>query len=232
MIDGHKVLGLIPARGGSKGIPRKNIRPLGGKPLIAWTIEVARNSQYIDRLVVSTDDQEIADTVRKWGADVPFMRPAELASDTARGIDVVLHALRELPEYDVVVLLQPTSPFRTVTDVDGAVSLWKKCGETVVGVTEARKSPYWMYLLDEEGRLQSLLTKAGETTNRRELPPAYALNGAVYVAGHQELQEQQTFLTPMSRGYEMPRERSIDLDSEEDWEYAEWMIERSGQRRE
>ena len=227
MIDGYKVLGLIPARGGSKGIPRKNIKLLGGKPLIAWTIEEAKKSKYIDRLVVSTDDEEIASVARKFGADVPFMRPDELATDSARGIDVVLHALGQLPEFDVVVLLQPTSPFRIVDDIDGAIERWREGQQPVVGVTKVSKSPYWMYLLDEQGKLQALLPQPAGAENRQELPPTFALNGGVYVASRQQLEEQQSFLTPMTRGYEMPQERSIDLDTKEDWEYAEWKLEKA-----
>lgn len=224
MIEGHKILGLIPARGGSKGIPRKNIRPLGGKPLIAWTIEEAQKSQYIDRLVVSTDDHEIADTARRWGADVPFMRPAELASDTARGIDVVLHALLKLPDFDAVVLLQPTSPFRIVEDIDGAIELWTQTGDSVVGVTEVSKSPYWMYCLREDGRLQQLLPDRPSVATRQQLPKAYTLNGAVYVSSLTMLRGRGSFVHSDTAGYLMPVMRSIDLDSEFDWKFVEFLL--------
>ena len=117
-----KVLGLIPARGKSKGIPRKNIKNLCGKPLIAWTIEESLKSKKLDNVVVSTDDEEIADIAQKYGADVPFMRPAELAGDSTSGIDTVLHAIDELPDFDSVLLLQPTSPLRTSTDIDSIIN--------------------------------------------------------------------------------------------------------------
>ncbi len=225
MIEGKKVLGLIPARGGSKGIPRKNVRLLGGKPLIAWTINEAEKSNYIDRLIVSTDDTEIAETARNWGAEVPFMRPAELASDTARGIDVVLHAIRELPRYDVVVLLQPTSPFRTVEDIDGAIQLWTKTGDSVVGVTESSMSPYWMYSLGGNGQLTELFPKP-PSANRQDLPSAYVLNGAIYTASADNVRKYESFLRPVARAYVMPVDRSVDLDSPFDWEYAEYLVSR------
>lgn len=226
MIERHKILGLIPARGGSKGIPRKNIRPLGGKPLIAWTTEEAKKSKYIDRLVVSTDDHEIADTARRWGADVPFIRPAELASDTARGIDVVLHALRELPDFDAVVLLQPTSPFRSVEDIDYGLEIWASTRGPVVGLTAASKSPYWMYQLSDDGRLTELLHKPERASNRQSLPQVYVINGAVYVGSCASLSEIRSFVTSETRGLQMPRHRSIDLDTEVDWDYAEWILTR------
>jgi CMP-N,N'-diacetyllegionaminic acid synthase len=121
MIGERKVLGLIPARGGSKGVARKNIREVRGKPLIAWTIEEARRSIYLDRLVLSSEDTEIMEIARSFGCEVPFRRPEELAADDTPGIDPVLHALRELPGFDYVALLQPTSPLRTAEDIDGCI---------------------------------------------------------------------------------------------------------------
>ena len=227
MIDGKRVLGLIPARGGSKGIPRKNVRSLGGKPLIAWTIEQGKESRYIDRLVVSTDDRQIADVAREWGADVPFLRPDDLATDDARGVDVVIHALQELPEFDVVVLLQPTSPFRVTGDIDAAIALWKDNeSSSVVGVTEVAKSPYWMYRIRDDGALTELLPKPASAANRQQLPKTYALNGAVYVTTAASLLELESFLSPSARPYVMPSDRSVDLDSQLDWLYAEWLIGR------
>src|SRR5262245_25182815 len=124
MIDAKRVLGLITARGGSKGVPRKNVRPLGGKPLLAWTIEAARNAPVIDRLILSSDDAEIIEVARAWGCEVPFVRPPELATDTADSVEVVRHALSTLGEdYDYVVLLQPTSPLRTGEDIENCVRL-------------------------------------------------------------------------------------------------------------
>ena len=121
MIEGKKVLAVIPARGGSNGVPRKNIIDVGGKPLIAWTIEEARKSKYIDRLILSSDDREIIEIAKRWGCEVPFEQPAEMARDGTPGIAPVLHAIEMLPDYDYVVLLQPTSPLRQVEDVDGCI---------------------------------------------------------------------------------------------------------------
>lgn len=221
MIQGRRVLAIIPARGGSKGVPRKNIRPLAGKPLIAWTVEEAKKSQYIDRLIVSSEDAEIIATAREYGCDAPFVRPAELAADETPGIDPVLHALEALPEhYDLVVLLQPTSPLRTVEDIDGCI---RQCVEAqvpfCVSITDVDKHPFWMFTLPENNVLQPLLAADGDMRSRRrqELPPVYVLNGAVYVADTQELQQHRTFVTAATAGYVMPKERSADIDTETDF---------------
>jgi CMP-N,N'-diacetyllegionaminic acid synthase len=221
MIQGRRVLAIIPARGGSKGVPRKNIRSLTGKPLIAWTVEEAKKSQYIDRLIVSSEDAEIIRTAQHYGCEAPFVRPVELAADETSGIDPVLHALETLPEhYDLVVLLQPTSPLRTVDDIDGCI---RRCVEQgapfCVSVTEVDKHPFWMFTLPENNVLQPLLPADGETRSRRrqDLPPVYVLNGAVYVADTQQLQQHRTFVTADTAGYVMPKERSADIDTETDF---------------
>lgn len=221
MIQGRRVLAIIPARGGSKGVPRKNIRPLAGKPLIVWAIDEAKKSAYIDRLIVSSEDTEIIDTAREYGCEVPFVRPAELAADETPGIDPVLHALDALPEqYDLVVLLQPTSPLRTVEDIDGCI---RQCVEDnapfCVSVTEVDKHPFWMFTLPENHVLQPLLTADSAMRGRRrqDLPPVYVLNGAVYVADVRHLQQHRTFVTAGTAGYAMPRERSADIDTETDF---------------
>jgi CMP-N,N'-diacetyllegionaminic acid synthase len=224
MVEDKRILGLIPARGGSKGIPRKNIRPLLGKPLLAWTIEEALKSEYLDSVIVSTDDDEIAATALEWGAMIPFIRPAFLASDTARGIDVVIHVLEELPENDVVVLLQPTSPFRSVLDIDQAIELWSEKRRPVVGVSETSKSPFWMYSINESGMLVPLLKPPANAANRQQLPKAFALNGAVYVSDRESIVRHKSFLLEDTVPYIMPAERSVDLDSEADWNYAEYLL--------
>lgn len=223
MIGGKRLLGLIPARGGSVGIPRKNIRRLGDKPLIAWSIDVARRSQHLDRVVVSTDDGEIAACARTHGAEVPFMRPPALATATAQGIDVVLHALEQLLDVDAVALLQPTSPFRSVDDIDQAIEDWDSSGRTVVSVTESPKSPYLSFRI-EQSALVPLLRHPTSGTNRQQLPVTYVLNGAVYVAGRSTLLAERSFMTAATRAYLMPTERSLDLDSESDWKYAEFLL--------
>ena len=219
------LLAIIPARRGSKGIPRKNIKPLMGKPLIAWTIEAAKRTSCIDRLAISTDDEEIAAVARDLGADVPFMRPAELAVDDTPGIATVLHAISQLPCYDWVLLLQPTSPLRSAEDIDG---IWNLCQErgarTVVSVCEVLKHPYWIYHCDAQQRIQPFIKNSSDATRRQDLTPAYALNGALYLAKTDWLIEKQTFIGPETLGYIMPPERSVDLDTPQDWRWVEFLM--------
>ncbi|MGC5324873.1 cytidylyltransferase domain-containing protein [Brevibacillus sp. SYSU BS000544] len=227
MIQDKKVLAIIPARGGSKGVPRKNIRELCGKPLIAWTIEEAKKSKYIDRLILSSDDQEIIAVSREWGCDVPFVRPKELALDTTPGIEPVLHALELLPGFDYVVLLQPTSPLRIVEDIDLAIEC---CADSIEGycvsVVKQDKSPYWMYELDQVNRMKKTIQLDDKinTTRRQNLPDVFSLNGAVYVAKVEKIKESGSFLTEHTIAYVMPRERSFDLDEELDFYVAETIL--------
>lgn len=216
MINGMSVLAIIPARGGSKGVPRKNIREVGGKPLIAWTIETARFSRYVDRLITSTDDPEIAAVAESCGCELPFLRPAELARDETPGIAPVLHAIEALDvRYDLVVLLQPTSPLRSVEDLDGSLELLLAQGAPAcVSVVAPDKSPYWMYRRGEGGGLVPILE--GEFTRRQDIPEVFALNGAVYAAKTGWLLRRETFVTPETVGYLMPKERSLDIDDELD----------------
>ena len=225
MYGNKRILGLIPARGGSKGLPGKNIRPLAGKPLLAWTIEAAQQSEFVDRVVLSSDDEAILDCGRRWGADVPFVRPAPLAADDTPGMAVVRHALEQLPGYDHVVLLQPTSPLRSGKDVDGAIQrLFSANAPACVSVTPAEKSPYWMYFLSGDYRLQPVLPLADRAVNRQSLPDVYVLNGAVYVAEIGWLQQSGSFLSEQTVAYLMPVERSVDIDSERDFALAEaWL---------
>jgi len=224
MINGKTVLAIIPARGGSKGVPRKNIRELAGKPLIAWSIEAAKKSQYIDRIVVSTDDQEIAEVATQWGGEVPFLRPSELAQDSTPGIAPVLHMLSNLePSYDLVVLLQPTSPLRTVEDIDGTIALMlNRNAKACVSVVEPDKSPYWMYTIEKNGYLHPALE--GDYSRRQELPAVYALNGAVYAADVSWLYDKKTFLDEQTLAYIMPKERSADIDTELDFKITELLL--------
>ncbi len=216
MIEGKTVLAIIPARGGSKGVPRKNIREVAGKPLIAWAIEETKKSGYIDRVVVSTDDQEIADIAVQWGGEIPFLRPAEMARDDSPGIAPVIHILNTCDFlYDLVVLLQPTSPLRTVEDIDGAIAHMVCQNATAcVSVVEPDKSPYWMYTMNGDGHLVPLLE--GDYACRQDIPKVYALNGAVYVAETSWLLRTKTFVTDETIAYIMPKERSIDIDTETD----------------
>jgi len=219
-----KVLALVPARGGSKGIPRKNVKRIAGKPLIAWAIEAALRSPLLAAVAVSTEDQEIAEIARQWGAQVPFLRPPELAQDDTPGIDPVLHALDQLPEFDAVLLLQPTSPLRTTEDIDGCVGLaLARQLPSVVSVSEPEKHPYWMYRLGTDQRLQALMD-VPPASCRQELPPVYVLNGALYFARTNWLRQHRTFVTAETVAYIMPQERSVDLDSPLDWKLAELLL--------
>jgi len=218
---------LIPARGGSKGIPRKNIKLIAGKPLIVWTIEAALRSSLLSAVVVSTDDPEIADIARQAGAQVPFMRPAELAQDQTPGLDPVLHALDQLPQYDSVLLLQPTSPLRTTEDIDGCLNLVaQKNALSVVSVTEAVIHPYWAYRLNAD-QTMARFVDAAPIARRQDLPAAYALNGAMYFAEANWLRRSGSLVTAETLAYEMSTEHSVDLDTPLDWKFAELLLKES-----
>ena len=214
MIGKKRVLGIIPARGGSKGLPRKNVLDLAGKPMIAWSIAAAADSQFIDRCIVSTDDEEIAAVARKHGCEVPFMRPAEHARDHSTTLDVALHALDELQGFDLVVILQPTSPLRSTHDIDQTIeAIVAHQAPSAVSVYEPAKSPYWSYRTNDDGRLVSLLDKELASRRRQELPAAYVLNGAVYVARVDWLRQNRRFVTDETVAHVMPAERSLDVDT-------------------
>lgn len=230
MIEGKKALGVIPARGGSRGVPGKNIRVVAGKPLIAWTIEEAKKSKYLDRVVVSSDDDEIIRVAKEWGGDVPFVRPEELARDDTPGVEPVLHAMRALPGYDYVVLLQPTSPLRSALDIDGCLELCVKQGfPACVSVTEPDKSPYWMFKIDRDGRILPIMQEEEVIPRRQDLPPVYVFNGAIYIANCGWLEKIRAFIAPETRAYQMPKERSVDIDTELDLLYVELFL--TGQNR-
>lgn len=220
------LLALIPARGGSKGIPRKNIRPFCGKPLLQWTVDVALAAPSVDRIVVSTDDPETAEVALAVGAEVPFLRPPELASDTAPGIASVLHALEQLPEVSHVLLLQPTSPLRLVEDVEAIIALRRKAGRpAAVSVTPSKKHPSWIYCLSPQLQLEPLLSFP-QAVCRQQLPPTYSLNGALYLASRTYLEQERSFLTAETLGYVMPPERSVDIDSPLDWQWGEFLMQK------
>lgn len=219
------VIGLITARGGSKGVPRKNIRELAGKPLIAWTIEEALRSQELDRVIVSTDDKEIASISRQYGAEVPFIRPLKLALDASSHVDVILHAIdwfteQEQYEMDYVALLQPTSPFRIAEDIDGAIRFAReKNAKSVIGMMEAPSHPVCLRGMDEEGLLVELSDAQKESMLRRQvLEDVYAFNGALYILRVDAFKEKLTFRPYQETyGYKMPTERSWEIDTE--WEF-------------
>jgi CMP-N,N'-diacetyllegionaminic acid synthase len=217
MIGGSKVLAVIAARGGSKGLPGKNIIELAGKPLVVWSIEAARRSQYIDRLILSSENEDIIAVAKRFGCEVPFRRPAELATDSAAADLVLVHALDHLDEaFDFFVLLQPTSPLRTAGDIDGAIELCVRSGAPAcVGMCESPKPAEWMYRVGDDGRVRPVL---GEiiALRRQELPATFVVNGAVYVARVDWYRRHRAFLSPETVAWRMPRERSIDIDTELD----------------
>jgi CMP-N,N'-diacetyllegionaminic acid synthase len=219
------ILAIIPARGGSKGVLRKNIKLLCGKPLIAWSIEAALKSTLISNVIVSTEDEEIAEVAKSYGAQVPFLRPLELAQDDTPGIAPVLHALDKLPMCDSVLLLQPTSPLRTTVDIDNCIEFSKSTGaQSIVSVSEPSKHPEWMYRLDNNKKLQPYINIT-VSENRQELSSVYALNGALYYTKTDWLIENGTFITEETSGYIMPPKRSIDIDTMLDWKLAELLLE-------
>ena len=230
MIDGKRVLGLIPARGGSKGVKRKNIRNVAGRPLIAWTIEAALASSTIDGIVLTSDDPEIIATAREYGCPDHIVRPAQLANDEAKAIDMAHHAMGELAArgetYDIFVLLQPTSRFRTAEDIDACVSLVAGGKPYVVSVTEATTSPYWMYRINDDGYMKRLLPPPEIDWRRQDLPSVYATNGAVYAAKWDWLKAANSFISEEAFAYPMTAERSIDIDGELELEIADLLMRR------
>jgi CMP-N,N'-diacetyllegionaminic acid synthase len=233
MINNKKVLAVIPARGGSKRLARKNILPLGEKPLISWTIEAARECKYIDRVIVSTEDDEISDVSRKYNADVPFLRPEELAADDISTIDVVLHLLNELGKesdcYDYIVLLQPTSPLRTAKHIAAAFEqLAESRLNAIVSVCQAEHHPLWCNTLPEDGSMSSFLREDIHNIRSQDLPVYYRLNGAIYICDVGLLKDKQTFLPPKScSAFIMPQEDSVDIDTKDDFIRAQLAFDSS-----
>lgn len=224
MIAGRSVLAVIAARGGSRGLPRKNVLPFRGRPLMGWTIAAAQASRRIDRLILSSDDPEIIALAESLGCAAPFRRAPELSGDAATSIDVVLDALDRVPGHDVVVLLQPTSPLRTAADIDGALERMFAAGAaSCVSVREAPSHPWLAFSQDVDGRLEPFSSvPEGASLRRQDLPPASVLNGAVYAADAAWLQRERTFIKPGETvAWDMPADRSADIDTLEDFRAAE-----------
>jgi N-acylneuraminate cytidylyltransferase len=227
MIADRKVLALIPARGGSKGIPGKNIVPLAGKPLLGWTVEAAQACACVDEIVLSTDDEAIAETGRRLGASVPFMRSASLATDEASTMDAVFDALDRLPGFDIIVLLQPTSPLRTAADIDGCLALLDTA-PACVSVRPAEDHPYLTFRVDDQHQLAPFApVPEGQSLRRQDLPDAWCLNGAIYAANIPWLRAQRSFISAQTMAYAMPTQRSIDIDTPADLRAAEEVLRSS-----
>jgi N-acylneuraminate cytidylyltransferase len=226
MIDGLSVLALITARGGSKGLPDKNLRPLAGRPLVAHSVAHALACPVIDRVVISSDDPRIIRAAVAAGAEAPFVRPAALATDSAGSVEVVLHALDALERpYDLLVLLQPTSPLRRPGDIEACLHRTiEAAAPGCLSVCEAAKSPWWMVTLDEAGCVHSLLPPV-EAHRRQDLPPVYLPNGAVYVVRTGWLRAQRAFIGAGTRAHVMPAARSVDIDTALDFRLAEMLLD-------
>lgn len=232
MIDDMRVLALIPARGGSKGIKGKNIIDLMGKPLISYSIIAGLESKYIDRVVVSTDSENIAKVAREYGADVPFMRPDYLASDTAKSIDAVIHAINWLKnnseEYDILVLLQPTQPLREAIDIDNALECFIKNGkESLVSVKKVAEHPVLMRTIGAEGKLEKLL-HINSTIRRQDMEDYYVVDGSIYINLVSELNT-DTSLNDNVVPYIMDSNKSVDIDEMMDLIIAEGMMKYNSQ---
>ena len=225
------VLGLIPARGGSKGVPRKNIRQLAGKPLLAYTAEAALASSRLARVILSTDDEEIAEVGRSCGLEVPFLRPAELAEDTTPTLPVVQHAVQFLEtrgeQFDAICLLQPTNPLRQTSDIDGCIELLESAeADTVFTMlaVPAEHNPHWVYFRNNDGSLRLSTGEATPIPRRQSLPPAFHREGSVYVARRDVVMIENSLYGARVIGFEIERSRSVNIDNLEDWAKAESLL--------
>jgi len=226
MINGKKVLAIIPARGGSKGLPGKNIKLLYGKPMIAWTIEESLKSKYIDKLIVSTDSEDIGKTSIQFGAEVPFIRPKELASDSAKSIDVIKHGIDFFEnQFKVIILLQPTSPLRTVKDIDYALEeMRRKNVQAVVSVCELEHPIQWVGKLTKDKRMVNFTMNKYKNKNRQELEKHYKYNGALYIADIDYFLENNGFIGNETFAFVMEKEKSVDIDTLFDFKLAEFFF--------
>ena len=228
---GLKILGLITARGGSKGVPGKNLTPLAGRPLISYTIDAALESGVLDRVIVSTDDAEIARVSAELGTETPFVRPANLSGDWDPSYPVVLHAVEWMAEHegyvpDYIMLLQPTSPLRSAEDIRDAVAIaGEHDADGVISVYEPQQQPFWMFELTADARFPDFDPHARELTRRQSLNPQYMLNGAIYLVRCEVVLRQDHFYTDRTYALVMPRERSLDIDGPLDFMIAETLFE-------
>ena len=222
MKNGKRILALITARGGSKGIPNKNIKLLNAKPLVAWTIEAAKKSKYVDRLVISTDSPEIADVARLHGCEVPFLRPKYLARDDTSSMDVIIHALDNLgDDFDYLLLLQPTSPFRTACQIDNCISqALANSTPVLVSVSECHVHPSFAYTL-ENNKLQPISGKILKQSRRQDIPATYKHNGSIYIADVAYLRKHESFNTPHTEAFVINGYTALDIDTPDDWRMAE-----------
>jgi len=231
MHENNSILAIIPARGGSKRLPRKNLLPLAGKPLIAWAIESGMNSKYIDEIVVSSDDDEIIEIAGQYKAMAPFKRPGALATDEASTTDVISHALDFFrteynKEFDYIVLLQPTSPLRNSSHIDAAIELLFKRGcASVISVVKSSHSPLWTNTLPGNGNMSGFIKKEFVGLRSQDLPDYFELNGAIYICKVEDFINQKSlFLEHDQYAYIMDRRSSIDIDDDIDFKLCELIL--------
>lgn len=235
MIEDKRVIAVIPARGGSKGLPRKNLLMLFGKPLLGWPVETAQKSMCVDRIIVSTEDPEIAEVARKVGAEVPFLRPAELASDDASSVSVALHALGFLAErnenYDYLILLEPTSPLTESDDIDKAIEILhreREHADAIVGVSRVQSThPDFDVRLDTLGLIRPYAVKEFQDIKRRqEIEVLYFLDGSLYASAVDALVANRTFYHSRTLGYVVPHWKSFEVDDYVDFICVEALMSR------
>lgn len=225
----ENILGIIPARGGSKGIPRKNLVSIKGKPLIAYTIGESLKSKYLDKIVVSTEDDEITQVSQNYGAET-IKRPTELSGDSVFTEDVLLDAANQLKikeNYfaDIIVVLQPTSPLRTAYDIDQAITIYNKNNcDAVVSVSKTKHPPHWIYKLDNNNKMSKFISTR-EIRRRQDSPNLFQLNGAIFVTNISHLQNTRKIISDNTIAYIMPEERSIDIDSYFDLKITEFLLD-------
>lgn len=221
MIEGKRILALVPARSGSKGLPMKNIRLLHGKPLLSWPIDAAKRSRYVDRVVVSTDSEEYARIAQVAGAEIPFLRPPELSVDTAPSIAFILHALDMLDavgdKYDYLVLLEPTSPLTEASDVDAALEALeahRADADAIVSVAELVSThPAFAVSLDRKGLIHPYASQCfGQLSRRQDIQPLYSLDGSLYISTPEALRSYQAFCHERTLSHLMPRYKSFEVD--------------------
>lgn len=222
----EKILAIIPARSGSKGLKDKNIKMMNGKPMIAYTIEAAQNSKIFEDIIISTDSEKYAEIAKKYGGSVPCLRDKKLANDNAKSSDVILDILNRVEKkYDSFIMLQPTSPLRTEKNIIEAYKMYlEKKANSVVSVCEMEHSPLWANTLNEEKRMDSFLKGIAVNRNRQELETYYRINGALYIANVEYFKRYQDFYHKDSYAYVMEKENSIDIDDELDFKIAEYLI--------
>lgn len=217
-------IALIPARGNSKGIARKNIKLFNSKPLIYWSIQTALKSNFIDRVVVTTEDEEIANIARSYSAEVPFLRPEELSKDDSPGIDPVIHALEQMTDVQEVLLLQPTSPFRQTKHIEEIFGLRKKWNaDSAVSISKSKKHFDLFFKMNSDYQIIPY-TKDFKALPRQKYSDIFTLNGSLYLSSRESIFTHKSFFPPKTVGYLMSEEYSLDIDSKFDWEIAEYIM--------